>query len=308
MVAPAAFLLLLLLFFFDKSVLWVYIYSMRVISFKIEKRDDGRSIRSFLREFGVSASLLTQLKNTENGVTLNGEFAKTIERLHEGDILKIKIENRGNMSRPAKMDVDIVYEDEDIIVFNKPPNLPVHESHTHIGDTLSNYAAYHLGENGAFRAVYRLDNDTSGLVLAAKNKLAASKLARRIKKYYYAVVSGVVYEGGTVNAPIARCSSSLIEREVNENGKYAVTHYEPVSVKDGNTLLKIELETGRTHQIRVHMSYIGHPLLGDSIYGYDMSKIKRQALHCKDIYFVHPVTNREMHITCDFPKDIKEVI
>lgn len=281
---------------------------MREISFKIDEKDNGRSIRSFLREFGVSASLLTQLKNTENGVTVNGEFKRTIDSLHKGDILEIRIENRGNMTRPAKMDVDIVYEDEDIVVFNKPPHLPVHESHTHIGDALSNFAAYHLGENGAFRAVYRLDNDTSGLVLVAKNKLAASKLARKIKKDYYAVVSGIVEEGGTIDKPIARCSSSLIEREVNENGKSAVTHYERVSVKDGNTLLKVNIETGRTHQIRVHMKYIGHPLLGDSIYGFDMTKISRQALHCKDIFFVHPITNREMHITCDFPNDIKEVI
>ncbi|MBQ7740462.1 MAG: RluA family pseudouridine synthase [Eubacterium sp.] len=281
---------------------------MREISFKIDKSYDEKKIRDYLRDFGVSTSLLQQLKNTENGVTVNGEFKKTIDILHTDDILTIRIENRGKMTRPAKMDIDVVYEDEDIIVFNKPPHLPVHESHTHIGDTLSNFAAYHLGENGAFRAVYRLDNDTSGLVLVGKNKLASSKLARNIKKDYYAVVSGIIEGNGTVDKPIARCGDSIIKREVNENGESAVTHYEAVSHKDGTSFIKLNLETGRTHQIRVHMSHLGYPLLGDTLYGGNTDKISRQALHCKDIYFTHPVTGEEMHLSCDFPKDIKELI
>lgn len=281
---------------------------MKEIEFIIKQQDDGLQIKDFLRNFGVSSSLLAKLKRTENGITKNGKFAKAIETVHCGDTMMIRIENKGTMPTPVKMDIEIVFEDEDIIVFNKPPFMPVHESRNHIGDTLSNFAAYHIKENTAFRAVYRLDRDTSGLVLAAKHELAASKLAGKIKKDYYAVVEGIITNGATFDAPIARCGDSIIKRKVDSGGENAITHYTPVSSKDENTLLKINLETGRTHQIRVHFSHIGHPLLGDSLYGGRTDRISRQALHCKDIYFTHPITAKEMHLTADFPSDILKII
>lgn len=281
---------------------------MREIEFIIKQQDDGLQIKDFLRNFGVSSSLLAKLKRTENGITKNGKFAKAIETVHCGDTMMIRIENKGTMPTPVKMDIEIVFEDEDIIVFNKPPLMPVHESRNHIGDTLSNFAAYHIKENTAFRAVYRLDRDTSGLVLAAKHELAASKLAGKIKKDYYAVVEGIITNGATFDAPIARCGDSIIKRRVDSSGERAVTHYTPVSSKGASTLLKINLETGRTHQIRVHFSHIGHPLLGDSLYGGRTDRISRQALHCKDIYFTHPLTRKEMHLTSNFPRDILNII
>ena len=281
---------------------------MRIINFEITEKDDKKSIRTFLREFGVSASLLTKLKHTENGITKNGVFAKTIEELSTGDILTIKIENSGSIARPMCIDIEIPYEDEDIIVLNKPPLLPVHESRNHIGDTLSNFVAYHCGENMAFRAVYRLDRDTSGLVLVAKNELAAAKLAGKIKKDYYAVVDGTIENEGIVDAPIARCGDSIIKRKVDENGETAITEYFPIKSNGNATLVKFNLKTGRTHQIRVHMEHIGHSLLGDKLYGGDCSVISRQALHCKDIYFTHPITEKPMHITCDFPNDMKNLV
>ena len=281
---------------------------MREIELKVKLEDSGRQIRDVLRDFGVSASLMTKLKQTENGITLNGEFAKTIERVNSGDLIKIKIESTGHMPAPKKMDIEIPYEDDDVIVLNKPPMLPVHESRNHIGDTLSNFVAYHIDEDTAFRAVFRLDRDTSGLVLVAKNELSASKLAGKIKKDYYAVVEGIIIGSGTVDAPIIRCGESIIKRKVSPNGERAVTHYESISTRGNSSLLKIRLETGRTHQIRVHMSHIGHPLLGDSLYGGNCSDISRQALHCKDIYFKHPTTNENIHITSDFPVDMKGVI
>lgn len=281
---------------------------MREIEFIIKPCNDGIQIRDFLRRFGVSASLLAKLKRTENGITLNGKFAKSIEYLHTGDRLNIAIESKGHMPTPKEMDIEVVYEDEDIIVLNKPPLLPVHESRNHIGDTLSNFVSFHVKEDTAFRAVFRLDRDTSGLVLVAKNELSASKLAGKINKDYYAVVEGIINEEGTIDLSIARCGDSIIKRRVDEIGERAITHYQPISTKDNSTLLKINLETGRTHQIRVHFSHLGHPLLGDSLYDGDTSKINRQALHCKDIYFIHPITEKEMHISCDFPNDIKKII
>lgn len=281
---------------------------MRIINFEITEKDDKKPIRTFLREFGVSASLLTKLKHTENGITKNGVFAKTIEELSTGDTLTIKIENSGSIARPMCIDIEIPYEDEDIIVLNKPPLMPVHESRNHIGDTLSNFVAYHCGENMAFRAVYRLDRDTSGLVLVAKNELAAAKLAGKIKKDYYAVVDGTVENDGIVDAPIARCGDSIIKRKVDENGETAITEYFPIKSNGNATLVKFNLKTGRTHQIRVHMEHIGHSLLGDKLYGGDCSMISRQALHCKDICFTHPITEKPMHITCDFPNDMKNLV
>ena len=256
----------------------------------------------------MSASLLTKLKHTENGITKNGVFAKTIEELSTGDTLTIKIENSGSIARPMCINIEIPYEDEDIIVLNKPPLMPVHESRNHIGDTLSNFVAYHCGENMAFRAVYRLDRDTSGLVLVAKNELAAAKLAGKIKKDYYAVVDGTIENDGIVDAPIARCGDSIIKRKVDENGETAITEYFPIKSNGNATLVKFNLKTGRTHQIRVHMEHIGHSLLGDKLYGGDCSMISRQALHCKDIYFTHPITEKSMHITCDFPNDMKNLV
>lgn len=281
---------------------------MREIEFRITEKDSGKQIRQFLKEFGVSSALLTRLKQTENGITKNGVFARTIDTVITDDRLKIKIEPQGHMPAPKAMDIEIAYEDEDLIVLNKPPLLPVHESRNHIGDTLSNFAAYHISEDTAFRAVFRLDRDTSGLVLIAKHELAASKLAGKIDKDYYGVSEGIIDKAGTVDKPIARCGDSIIKRRVDNRGEHAVTHYYPISNKNGNTLLRFKLETGRTHQIRVHMESIGHPLLGDSLYGGDCTVISRQALHCKDIYFNHPITDIEMHISSDFPDDIKGVI
>lgn len=282
---------------------------MREIEFKITDKDHGRQIRDFLRDFGVSSALLTKLKQSENGITLNGEFARTIEKVYTGDTLKIVIESKGKM--PKKLEnnnVSVAYNDEDIIVLNKPPLMPVHESRNHQGDTLANIAACYMDDDNAFRAVYRLDRDTSGLVLIAKNELAACKLAGKIEKDYYAVCQGVLEENGTVNLPIAREGDSIIKRTVSEKGERAVTHWKAVKSNGKNTLVKFKLETGRTHQIRVHMSHIGHALLGDTLYGGDTALINRQALHCKTIRFIHPVTEKNITVDCDFPQDFKGLI
>lgn len=282
---------------------------MREIIFKIDDKNSGLMIRDFLRNFGVSSALLTKLKQDENGIKLNGKFAKAIEVLKSGDNLTINIKNSGKMPEKFECEnVKVAYNDEDILVLNKPPLMPVHESRNHRGDTLANVAACYMESDCAFRAVYRLDRDTSGLVLIAKNELAASKLAGKIKKDYYAVVSGKFEGRGTIDLPIRRVQESIIERGVFDDGERAITHYEAIKTDGENTLLKLNLETGRTHQIRVHFSHLGTPLLGDTLYGGNCEKINRQALHCKTIYFTHPITHEKITVDSDFPKDFKGLI
>lgn len=282
---------------------------MREIIFKIDDKNSGLMIRDFLRNFGVSSALLTKLKQDENGIKLNGKFAKAIEVLKSGDNLTVNIKNSGKMPEKFECEnVKVAYNDEDILVLNKPPLMPVHESRNHRGDTLANVAACYMESDCAFRAVYRLDRDTSGLVLIAKNELAASKLAGKIKKDYYAVVSGKFEGRGTIDLPIRRVQESIIERGVFDDGERAVTHYEAIKTDGENTLLKLNLETGRTHQIRVHFSHLGAPLLGDTLYGGNCKKINRQALHCKTIYFTHPITHEKITVDSDFPKDFKGLI
>lgn len=282
---------------------------MREIIFKIDDKNSGLMIRDFLRNFGVSSALLTKLKQDENGIKLNGKFAKAIEVLKSGDNLTVNIKNSGKMPEKFECEnVKVAYNDEDILVLNKPPLMPVHESRNHRGDTLANVASCYMESDCAFRAVYRLDRDTSGLVLIAKNELAASKLAGKIKKDYYAVVSGKFEGRGTIDLPIRRVQESIIERGVFDDGERAVTHYEAIKTDGENTLLKLNLETGRTHQIRVHFSHLGAPLLGDTLYGGSCEKINRQALHCKTIYFTHPITHEKITVDSDFPKDFKGLI
>ncbi len=279
---------------------------MRRIKFEISADESGKTIKDFLRAFGVSGSLLKNLKQTENGIVLNGKHARSVDALKSGDVLEITLDERGKVPAPLNIPLDILFEDDDLIAVNKPPFMPVHESRNHIGDTLSNAVASRITD--CFRAVYRLDRDTSGIVLIAKNRLAACKLAGRVKKDYYAVVSGILNSPRTIDAPIKRVGSSIIKRCVAPDGEKAVTHYFPVKTDGRATLLKINLETGKTHQIRVHLSSIGHPLLGDTLYGGNADPINRQALHCKDIYFDHPITGEQIHISCDFPTDFKGLI
>lgn len=278
---------------------------MRTIDFEIKAEDSGKKIKDFLKDFGVSGSLLKKLKNSESGILKNGAHARTIDCVSAGDTLTINIENSGKAPEKSETKINILYEDEDIIAADKPANMPVHESRNHRGDTLSNAVAGNCP--GAFRAIYRLDRDTSGIVLIAKNELAAAKLAGKVKKYYYAVACGIIEGGGTIDKPIKRERESIIKRCAARDGERAVTHYEALAHNAKYTLLKLELETGRTHQIRVHLAHIGFPLAGDDLYGGSTKDIKRQALHCRDIYFTHPVSGKRIHIFSEFPQDIKKL-
>lgn len=197
-----------------------------------------------------------------------------------------------------------VFENENLIVFNKPAGMPVHPSIRHQGDTLGNYFSSLFPEL-TFRPVNRLDRDTSGLCVIAKNALAASSLQGECRKIYYAAVHGIIEESGTIDAPITRRQQSIITRCVSPEGRRAVTHYRRLSFNDKYSLAEIVLETGRTHQIRVHFSHIGHPLAGDDLYGGLRENISRQALHCGEMSFTEPVSGELITVNAPLPEDIE---
>lgn len=281
----------------------------RELSFVVTNAENGETAEKYLRNKGFSHKLITKLK-ASGGLTRGGELLRTVDRLSAGDTVCVRMEDSGDVVPNPGVKAAIAYEDEDVVVFDKPPNLSVHPSIVHYDDTLGNlYAA--LYPNSAFRPIHRLDKDTSGLVACAKNKLAAAMLCEsggRIEKTYFAVISGEITQGGEIDAPIGRAEGSIIKREVRADGQKAVTLYEPMLCKNGRTLLKITLKTGRTHQIRVHFAYIGHPLCGDEMYGGDRSEIKRQALHCGKMRLKLPLTGEEIAIESPLPDDIGRLL
>lgn len=284
------------------------------------------TIGAFLKQQGFSHPLMVHLKKTPESILLNGVWSYVNTKLSVGDILEIHIveEQSSENIPPTEISLEdfgrmIVYEDEDILLVNKPAGLPVHPSMGHHEDTLANYCAYYYKHLCAgsitggfiFRCVNRLDRDTSGLVLIAKNMLSSAKLSgqqlnRQIHRTYQAVVTGIAPEAGTINLPIARKEGSVIERCIDhENGEHAVTHYKRIAHTDTHSLLEIHLETGRTHQIRVHMKAIGHPLPGDFLYHPDFTHIQRQALHSYRLEFTHPITAEALSFTQEIPEDFK---
>lgn len=277
---------------------------MRKITFNVNSQLNEKTVLSVLIFYGTSKRLITKLKQVENGITVNGIHARTIDIVKAGDVVEISLEDTKVLEKNTSLFVPIVYEDKDLIVFDKPPFMPVHPSHNHLNDTLGNFFANHC-EGLTFRPINRLDRDTSGLCAVAKNSFSAVKLQASLEKTYYAIVCGQIVENGTINAPISRTDNSIITRCVSNDGQNAVTHYEVIQSTAKYSYLKIRLETGRTHQIRVHFSHIGHPLAGDNMYGGDMKNINRQALHCKELVFIHPVTNEEIKLNSVLPQDMQ---
>ena len=263
----------------------------RWITYKIEEPAD---ILHFLKgKQGYSARLITALRKSENGILLNGKKAKTTALLQRGDVLEIHIPLGTSEIPPVALPLEVLYEDEDVLVINKPAFLVCHPTRNHQGDTLANAVAFYLQQQGkscTFRAVNRLDRDTTGLVVIALHRLAADKLRKTVQKTYFALVQGCVRESGTIDLPIERVDARKILRRVGEQGQRAVTHYEVVKAGENASLLKIRLETGRTHQIRVHFAHIGHPLVGDTMYGTASELIAHQCLHCGEMRFLQPVT------------------
>ena len=270
------------------------------LNFKVGETASPKTIKDYLRrECSVSAGLLTALKKEPRGILKNGDHARSIDKVYPGDVLTLTLPDDKNEIPPVDLPITVLYEDEHVIVYDKPPFMAVHPVRGHQGDTLANAAAFYAmqkGEHYCFRAINRLDRDTSGTLLAAKNAYAAPILSETAQKVYIGVCEGELNGSFTINKPIRLKPGHTIERETGEGGQPAVTHCETLYSGNGHTLIRFILETGRTHQIRVHMASIGHPLAGDDMYGGSRELIARQALHCSQISFLHPITHERMTV------------
>ncbi len=268
--------------------------------------------------FQISDRLLAKLKNAQK-IFINGEKVSVRASLKTGDLVEVNLdflENNSNIV-PTKMELDILFEDETMLIINKPAGVPVHPSMDHFEDSLSNGIRFYFDEIGLkrkIRPVNRLDKDTTGIVIFAKNEYVQECLVKQMKKNtfvkeYIAVCSGSFdCKAGTIDAPIARKEDSIIERCVSEAGDKAVTHYEVLKNVNNYSVVKCILETGRTHQIRVHLAHIGHPLLGDTLYGTSSPLIHRQALHAYKVKFIHPISLKSIELTAKIPNDIENII
>ena len=288
---------------------------IRTLTYTVTEEEAGVSLLEWLRDKGCSRQVLAHLKNTK-GLLRNGARPFAKEPVQAGDRIEIQLtEEVGSEGIvPVCLPFSVVYEDEDLLVVNKPSGMPVHPSINHYENTLANGIMWRCREKGEyfpFRCVNRLDAGTTGLLIIAKNMFSAAVLysamkERKIKRTYLAVASGEIRELGTVDLPIGRVSDSVIERCIDpEHGERAVTHYEPLAYGNGCTLLKLQLETGRTHQIRVHMKAIGHPLVGDYLYAPEDCSAERPLLHSRSLEFSHPVTGEQMKLTAELPEDMK---
>lgn len=301
---------------------------MRILDYTIPTDCQYQTIENFLIKKGYSHSILVHLKKTPKSVLLNGKWEYLRTPIKAGDNLRITLVESESSTNilPIPMPIDIYYEDKDILVINKPASMPIHPSKRHPTDTLANAvcAYFHAQEIPfTFRCVNRLDSDTTGLVIIAKHLLSSVILnqaicERSVHREYLALVYGCPPEKGTISAPISRENDSSVIRTVNyEHGECAITHYRRILFQDGISLLSLYLETGRTHQIRVHMKHIGHSLIGDTLYCSDymhysnlssLNPITRQALHSYRLQFKHPITGIPMDFTAPLPSDMAELI
>ncbi len=305
---------------------------MTDLEFVVPQELDGITVLSFLRsKCGVSYRMIKRLRHTPMGITANGAYIRTIDTLKGGDRVRVTLPSEENSAAPVPLPIEVIFEDEQVIVVNKPSGMPVHQSAGHIGDTLANALAAHFVRTGQDAAtshvINRLDRDTTGLVLLAKNKYAAallsdggkkrgSELRPEISKTYYAICQGALVGSGTIDAAIRVMEGHGIQREVGAGGARAITHWfalknTRVAAPNGIhelTLLRIALETGRTHQIRVHFSAMGMPLAGDDMYGGSRALIGRQALHCGKLSFIHPVTHERISLAAPIPADMRSIM
>ena len=298
----------------------------RIIHYRIPNSYEGHKISEFLRNQGISTKSIIRLKSDVENVLLNDEPGFINRILKKDDRLTLCVKELESSKKipPVDLPLSIIYEDEDILIVNKPANMPIHPSMNNYENTLGNAVAYYYmkkGEPFLYRCINRLDRDTTGLTILAKHYLSCGILydemeSREIKRTYYAIVENrTVFDApyahrllqtGTIDLPLGRKPDSAIERMVDiKNGDKAITHYRVLATNDGLSLLELQLDTGRTHQIRVHMQAIGHPLIGDFLYNSKDTHMKRQALHAGKLSFRHPITKEMLSFTAPVPQDMQ---
>lgn len=272
------------------------------------------------KHMGLSGTVVRRIKWWEDGILADGVRVHTDFRPVAGQVLSVRLSDPDRRSGvvPAPGPLDIVYEDADLIVLNKAPGVSVHPGPGHFNDTLGNFLVDYYektGQEADFHPVHRLDRGTSGLLVSAKHPHAQEVLKNQLhtedfKRVYLAVCEGVPDPpAGVVDAPLGPKPGSLMEQEVRPDGRPARTRYETLEVRNGRALLRLELETGRTHQIRVHLAHTGHPLTGDFLYGTeDRSLIARPALHSAQLSFRHPITKAALEFQCSLPEDMARLI
>lgn len=282
---------------------------LKQICFEVTERLEGLTVGHALRQCGVSLTRIRSLKRIQGGITLDGQPVYTDRRVVVGQTLAIALPQDARTACPTGRVVDAPYQDDQVMVLDKPPFMTVHPVKEYRTDTLANAFAALLerkGQSAAFRPLNRLDRNTSGLVVAAMNPFAAAKLAGKVEKEYLAIVHGRLAGRGRIDAPLRRREGCGISREVGSGGQRAVTHWESLAVSATHSMLRLRLETGRTHQIRVHMKHMGFPLEGDTMYDDRPQTMERQALHCSRAWFEHPLSGERVEVLSPMPPDMQE--
>ena len=292
----------------------------RNIDYIIDEDSAGLRVEQFLRRKRYSGQNLSEIKRMPKSILVNGVHYYMRQELSKGDHLQVRICETQNSEKipPTKLPLDIIYEDEDLLVLNKPAGMPIHPSLNNYTNSMANALAYYFQSQGKpfiFRCCNRLDRDTSGLTIVSKHLVSGSILSdmtkyREVHREYLAIARGSVTPSeGTIQAPLGRKEGTISERTVDwEHGEDAVTHYKVVKEANGHSLVSLRLETGRTHQIRIHMKYLGYPLIGDYLYNPDMEYMTRQALHSHHMEFTHPITGEHMSFTAPLPEDMARVM
>lgn len=292
----------------------------RNIDYIIDEDSAGLRVEQFLRRKRYSGQNLSEIKRMPKSILVNGVHYYMRQELSKGDHLQVRICETQNSEKipPTNLPLNIIYEDEDLLVLNKPAGMPIHPSLNNYTNSMANALAYYFQSQGKpfiFRCCNRLDRDTSGLTIVSKHLVSGSILSdmtkyREVHREYLAIARGSVTPSeGTIQAPLGRKEGTIIERTVDwEHGEDAATHYKVVKEANGHSLVSLRLETGRTHQIRIHMKYLGYPLIGDYLYNPDMEYMTRQALHSHHMEFTHPITGEHMSFTAPLPEDMARVM
>lgn len=288
------------------------------LTWQVEERQSGMLLREFLKERQISKAALADIKFKGGCIRVNGSEETVRYLLKHGDIVNVQfpIEQASEGLLPENLPLEVVYEDDYLLVINKPPFTNTIPSREHPTGSIANRVAGYYSKKGIASTVHvvtRLDRDTSGLMLIAKHRhvhhlFSEQQKQGRVSRTYEAFVHGHLDSEGMIEAPIGRSSTSIIEREVREDGQYACTLYKSLAVYERLSHVELQLLTGRTHQIRVHMAHLGHPLLGDDLYGGSLELLDRQALHCKQLTFRHPFTEETLTFHAGLLKDMRCLI